>query len=208
MKRKQGFTLIEILMVVGLLGILIISFKQAFQVPNKDITYSQTCINYLYGDINNYLNASITSKWLTNTSWELFFPDYYTLSFLPTTNDVLFKYQLSDESTGTRKSLNLQTNMPWTRQCNKFNNNINISGDKIILNIKRGLIQNTNIPSFNINVQGNIAFTGIVPFFLCNTGSPCREISQIHIDSRAKTISQHNCLRFTWTSKQLCAERN
>jgi prepilin-type N-terminal cleavage/methylation domain-containing protein len=59
---KKGFSLIEIMMVLLLLGILIVAFKPAFQPKNQNELYGQSCVNMIHGELVNFLNSAMTSK--------------------------------------------------------------------------------------------------------------------------------------------------
>lgn len=60
--KKKGFSFLEILIVIMIVGILFVTFRSSFQIKNKDILYGQSCIETIYGEINNFLHAAISSK--------------------------------------------------------------------------------------------------------------------------------------------------
>ncbi|HCB51970.1 TPA: hypothetical protein DEP21_05425 [Patescibacteria group bacterium] len=62
MKNKKGFTILEIIMVIGIISILFLTLKNTFQYKQKDYLYAETCINKIYGDMNNFSYAAMTSK--------------------------------------------------------------------------------------------------------------------------------------------------
>jgi len=204
---KKAFTLIEIVIVIALIGILMISFKQIFQLKNKDVLYGQTCSNYIYGDLNNFINSAITNKALYSGNTQ-FFPNYYIISFSTEQNTINLNYQQNNGLTGTRKSLNLSGDIPSNYQCNKTEGIIKISGDNSIITIKKWLQQTENLPSFMLTQNWSMVFTGTIPIYACSINNKCKNISKINIDSRSKSLTNHNCLVFTWENKLECHERN
>ena len=61
-KTKKGFSFLEMLIVIMIVGILFVVFRTSFQVKNKDVLYGQACIETIYGEVNNFLHAAISSK--------------------------------------------------------------------------------------------------------------------------------------------------
>ncbi len=64
-KKRKGFSFLEMLIVMMIVGILFVVFRSAFQVKNKDLLYGEACIETIYGEINNFLHAAVSSKSLT-----------------------------------------------------------------------------------------------------------------------------------------------
>jgi prepilin-type N-terminal cleavage/methylation domain-containing protein len=62
MKTKKGFSFLELLIVMMIISILFVTFKSSFQIKNKDILYGQACIEHVYGEVNNFVYAAISSK--------------------------------------------------------------------------------------------------------------------------------------------------
>ncbi|NOZ45084.1 MAG: prepilin-type N-terminal cleavage/methylation domain-containing protein [bacterium] len=60
--QYHGFSLIEMMIVLLIVGIMISAMKSVFTPKNQDTLYAQNCINNIYGELNNFLNASMTSK--------------------------------------------------------------------------------------------------------------------------------------------------
>lgn len=66
--HKKGFTVLEILLVVLILGIIITSVSNFFKPANRNVIYSEICINKIYGSVHNYLNKAITGKGIARLS--------------------------------------------------------------------------------------------------------------------------------------------
>jgi len=45
-----------------IVSILFVAFRSSFQIKNKDVLYGQACIETLYGQVNNFLHAGLSSK--------------------------------------------------------------------------------------------------------------------------------------------------
>ncbi|HBB03719.1 TPA: hypothetical protein DCZ39_02315 [Patescibacteria group bacterium] len=91
-KKRKGFSFLEILIVMMIVGILFVAFRSAFQFKNKDILYGQSCIETIYGEVNNFLHAGLSSKSLF-TGTTAIFPDQYIITFNPAQQLIQLKYQ-------------------------------------------------------------------------------------------------------------------
>ena len=132
LQRKSAFSLIEIVIVLLILGILMVSFKQMFQPKNQDLVYSQNCINMLYGEIQNFANASMTSKGLY-TGGETYFPEQYIITQDPKTNSIALQYS-SGQNAITRKNFQLSGGVPNNFYCNNKNGSQTVmSGHEITI---------------------------------------------------------------------------
>jgi prepilin-type N-terminal cleavage/methylation domain-containing protein len=61
-KKKKGFSLIELIIVMVVVGILFVALRSSFQVKNKEVFYGQACVESIYGQVNNFLYSAISSK--------------------------------------------------------------------------------------------------------------------------------------------------
>ena len=52
----------EIIVVMAVMGVFIFMMKPFFQSNKKDYLYIESCVNKIYGDMNNFMYASATSK--------------------------------------------------------------------------------------------------------------------------------------------------
>ncbi|MEI6774956.1 MAG: hypothetical protein WCL18_09665 [bacterium] len=50
------------LIVIMIVSVLFIAFRSSFQIKNKDVLYGQACIETVYGQVNNFLHAGLSSK--------------------------------------------------------------------------------------------------------------------------------------------------
>ncbi|HCY20974.1 TPA: hypothetical protein DIC40_03870 [Patescibacteria group bacterium] len=74
--------MLELIMVIGIILVLIVSFRNIFENNNKDFLYAETCINKVHGDMNNFIYSAMTSRGLYITTGTIF-PLQYTISILP-----------------------------------------------------------------------------------------------------------------------------
>lgn len=79
---KKGYTLVELIIVIVIIGILMIAFRSIFQVGNRDSLYGEACINNLYGDVSNYLYSAITSRAISSGNIKTY-PNTYYIEFYP-----------------------------------------------------------------------------------------------------------------------------
>lgn len=59
---KQGFTLIELMLVIIILVILFVASKNLFQTPNKYLIDGEVCINNIYGQLSQAFYQGVTGK--------------------------------------------------------------------------------------------------------------------------------------------------
>ncbi len=206
---KKWFTMIEILVVIVILWVLMGTLKNVFKPSNKDTLYGQICINRIYWDINNYLNAWVTSKWIYVDNQALY-PKDYTIRFLPEMNSISLEYTLDNNSTGIRKTLELTWNsLPGNYSCKDNSYLLKIQGQTTQVTLKRWLQSETNLPTFQIIREWNLLFTGTVAIHLCLPDQTiCRQFSEYAIDARTKHIKNRICLSFTGPNNIICKEWN
>jgi prepilin-type N-terminal cleavage/methylation domain-containing protein len=111
----SGFTMIEIILVVLILSILFFSFRNIFQIKNKDIIYGQTCIEHLYGEINNFAKAGVRSQTLQSGGIQIF-PDQYLIYMIPSQNTIALKYIISG-TLSNYETYQLSGDIPSERYC-------------------------------------------------------------------------------------------
>ena len=75
-----------------IVGILFVAFRSSFQIKNKDVLYGQACIETLYGEVNNFVHAGLTSKSLFSGVIAIF-PDQYTIRFDPSQQLIELGYE-------------------------------------------------------------------------------------------------------------------
>lgn len=88
----MGFTLLEVLIVIMIISVLFVAFRSSFQIKNKDLAYGQTCIETLYGQVNNFLHAGISSKSISSGT-DAIFPDQYIITFKPSQQLIQLSYE-------------------------------------------------------------------------------------------------------------------
>jgi prepilin-type N-terminal cleavage/methylation domain-containing protein len=116
MQKKKGFTVLELVIVIVIIGILMLAFKGSFQIKNRDNLYAEACINNLYGEISNYLYTAITSKAISSGTLSVY-PEVYSLFFdTSNINTIFFKYT-SQGIIYTGKTLSLTGNVPVSFNC-------------------------------------------------------------------------------------------
>lgn len=201
-KKRKGFSFLEMLIVMMIVGILFVVFRSAFQVKNKDLLYGEACIETIYGEINNFLHAAVSSKSLT-VSWTQIFPARYIISFLPLEQRVTIGYE-EENSPYT-----LYKNIPMTGNtidyCRDNEYSIVLSGDTYDIAINKGLQKNQDMQFFSISWVG-IVSTGENILRQCDLQQTvCKKLARFETDTRTITIKKQICLTFTGND---CLERD
>jgi len=198
MKIKKGFSFFEVLIVLVVVGILFVAFRSVFYVKNKDIFYGQACIESIYGQVNNFLFAGMSSKSI-NSWWTQIFPNTYSIHFDPDNQKIDLIY--NDDAIYNSMTISWQSNILY---CNNNSITIYMSGDNYHIIITKGLqAQQHNKPIYLSGVD----FLGRNIFWLCNIeGDDCKEIAAFTTDTRTINIQKQMCLSFTGAGE--CYERD
>jgi len=192
-KTKKWFSFLEVLIVIMIVGILFVAFRSSFQVKNKDVLYGQACVETLYGQVNNFLYAGISSKSLF--IWETpVFPDQYIISFDPAHQLIQLKYE-TEGSGYIYSSINIAENT--TTYCSSNSYIIQLTWDTYQLYINKGLQENSALKSFYLSGAQSIS-TGESIFLQCDTSwTSCKTMARIESDTRTISIKKQICLSFS-----------
>lgn len=183
--------MIEIILVVLILSILIFSFRNMFQIKNKDVAYGQTCVESLYGEIRNFVDAAKRSKGLN--SWNvLVYPDQYNIFITPTTNTIQLQY-IVNSLPYIYATRTLTGNTSAQRYCNTSSYDMVLSGNDMTVYINKWLAANAQFQWFILSGAGG--FTGLINILQCPTNQPiCKQLWQLSIDTRTQVIQKKLCL--------------
>ena len=80
--KKKSFTLIEMLIVITIIGILMLVFRNMFQGGNSQVLEAQSCVNNLYGEIKGFVTTADTNKGIYKEGTKIF-PSYYFIDINP-----------------------------------------------------------------------------------------------------------------------------
>jgi len=206
---KKGYTLVELVIVMVIIWVLMLAFRNVFQVKNKDSLYGEACINNLYGDVSNYLYSAITSKAITSGTDKIY-PTIYYIDFdtAETGNAIRLAY-----STGgaiiTESYLSLTGTVPSNYNCKTNSYYMMLSGQFLQVKINKGLTEDVNLRSMSLSGGGIMpsTFTSDVKFLLKYPGSTWyKELGRFEVDIRTQSIKSKMCLAInnTWD----CNNRN
>lgn len=206
---KKGYTLVELIIVIVIIGILMIAFRSIFQVGNRDSLYGEACINNLYGDVSNYLYSAITSRAISSGNIKTY-PNTYYIEFYPlwSGNAIRFAYATgSTIITGSYRSLT--GTVPGTYNCKSKAYNMVLSWKFLQIKINKGLTEDANLRSMSLSGGGIWAstFTSDIKFLLVYPGSTWyKELGRFEVDIRTQSIKSKLCLTInnTWN----CNNRN
>lgn len=192
-------------MVIGIISILFLTLKNTFQYKQKDYLYAETCINKIYGDMNNFSYAAMTSKWLY--SWgadQIIYPDQYIIKLNSSDNLLDLKYK-KDNSTIYYKRYILWSEEMANYYCTKWYTT-KLSWDNITITINKTQKDNS-LWGYTLYGSQNL-FTGASYFFLCPQGwGICKELAMFEIDARIQAIKKKVCITIDDTTG-LCTKRD
>lgn len=196
MKTKKGFSFLEILIVIMIVGILFVTFRSSFQIKNKDILYGQTCIETIYGEINNFLHAAVSSKSLNSWGTQIF-PDTYIITFDPTTQHIHLWYEAQWNPYYIYRSISVTGDV--NNYCSTAAYTIVMSWDAYQVYINKWL-QKTQEKSFFYFSGINSVSTGADTLLQCDTtGTGCKTLARFEADTRTISLKKQMCLSFATT---------
>lgn len=200
MDKKKGFTLVEILIVIMIIGILFVAFKSLFQVNNKDILYSQACVENIYGEINNFVQAGLHSKVMYSGDIRIF-PDKYVVSFNTYKQEIELLYT-QEANTHIYKSITWTGNT--ANYCTNNSYMIMLTWDNYRIHINKGWEENNNFQTFYLSDIPSIS-NGWNTFLMCDRWwTWCQEIARLQSDTRIMSINKYMCLHLD--NNGICSE--
>ncbi|MFA6255604.1 MAG: type II secretion system protein [Candidatus Absconditabacterales bacterium] len=193
MHKKSGFSFLEILVVMMIVSILFVVFRGSFQIKNKDIAYGQACIETLYGQVNNFLHAGLSSKSLFSGTTAIF-PDQYIISFNPAQQLIQLKYI-------EQGSEYIYSSIPVTGNSNNYcignSYTIQLTGETYELHINKGLQENAALQFFYLTGTSSVS-TGGNEFLQCDAqGTGCKIMARFESDTRTISLKKQMCLTFS-----------
>lgn len=189
--KKKWFTLLELIMVIGIILILIVSFRNIYNNTNRDFLYAETCINKIHGEMNNFVYSAMTSRGLYIKTGTVF-PLQYTISIFPT-NKINLRYKNQNNTTGTYLSLDISS---WSMEpfyCKNKNYTTKLSGDSFNIIINKASVEDQTLPTFTID-NGQESFSKTTDMYLCYSGNTCKEIARFITDIRTQNIQKKKCI--------------
>lgn len=207
--KKLWYTMIEMLLVVILVWILWIMFRNSFKPKNKDILYWEACVNNVYADISSFINNALTSKNILSWS-ERISPEKYFIIINPNDNTIKLEYQRTNSGTiYIYKQISLTWDMPSNYYCQNNSYTMILSWNSTTVEINKWLIENSEFKSFLINNRNS--FYEKIFLKLCPNKkwtidyNKCKEIWIYEIDISTQNIKKSTCLNTaTWWN---CLER-
>ena len=201
MKIKKWFSFLEMLIVIMIVSILFVAFRSSFQIKNKDVMYGQACIETIYGQINNFLHAGLSSKSLF--TWTTIFPDQYIISFNPNQQLIVLKYE-THGNTYVYNNIAFTGNVT-TMYCSSNAYTIQFTWETYELHINKGLQENAALQFFYLSGTHSISTWWNV-FLQCdNQWTWCKIMARFESDTRTISIRKQMCLNFSGIN---CLERD
>ena len=193
-KKRKWFSFLEILIVMMIVGILFVAFRSSFQVKNKDVLYGQACIETLYGQVNNFLHAGLSSKSLFSWTTAIF-PDQYIVSFIPAQQRIELKYnEQGNEYIYSSIELTGNSNIMY---CSSNSYTIQLTWETYELHINKWLQENAALQFFYFTGTSSIS-TWWSEFLQCNNQwTWCKTMARFESDTRTISLKKQICLIFT-----------
>lgn len=188
--------MIEIILVLLILSILFFSFRNLFQIKNRDVVYGQTCIENLYGSINNFVKWAIRSQTISS-GITVIYPDRYIINMLPSQNTISLQY-ISSGIIYPYQTYELTGSIPTQRYCQTNGYDILLSGNDDTLTINKWLGTNAQHQSFRLSWANQFSLT--TDILLHNTNATIdKHIGQFLIDTRTQAVQKRICLYINTT---------
>lgn len=195
MDKKRGFSFLEILIVMMIVSILFVTFRSSFQVKNKDVLYGQACIETVYGEVNNFLHAAISSKSVNSWGTQIF-PDTYIISFIPAEQSIKLWYQSPWNPYYIYSTLLMTGNS--NNYCSSNRYAMVLSWMTYEIYINKGLQEGQNMRFFYLS-WASIS-TGANTFLQCDiNGTWCKTMGRFESDTRTISLQKQICLSFSTT---------
>jgi len=203
MHKKSWFSFLEILIVMMIVSILFVAFRSSFQIKNKDVLYGQACIETLYGQVNNFLHAGLSSKSLFTWTTAIF-PDQYIITFDPVQQLIELKYE--EQGSGYIYSSIEITGNTNISYCSSNSYIIVMSWDTYELYVNKWLQENAALQFFYLSWTTSVSTGGNI-FLQCDLNLTwCKTIARFESDTRTISLKKQMCLSFTGAGE--CFERD
>ena len=199
--KKKWFSFLEMLIVVMIVSVLFVAFRWSFQIKNKDILYGQSCIETIYGQVNNFLYAWLSSKWVFSWSSTIF-PNEYIINFQPISWLIELKYKTGENTSDILYSSIEITENRNIGYCSSNSYILQLTWENYEIHINKWLQENAALQFFYLsgkNFSGeNLTNIWVNSFLQCNNQwTWCKTIARFESDTRTVSIKKQICLSFT-----------
>lgn len=197
--KKKSFTLIEMLIVITIISILLVVFRNMFQWGNSQILEAQSCVNNIYGEIKSFITTADTNKGIYKEGTKIF-PNYYFIQIDPQGSWYINFYYTTGTlaaQTGERQLINLTTYSP----CILKNYLMAWSGSATIITMNAGGQKTQEHPSsFSLSNQ---ASQHMIAIQVCDKNKVnCKDIGKLVTDTRIQATQKYLCNTFSWDTCQ------
>ena len=201
MHKKSWFSFLEMLIVIMIVSVLFLAFRSTFQIKNKDVLYGQACVETVYGQVNNFLHAGLSSKSLFSGT-TTFFPDQYIISFNPSSGEIALSYQENGvTSIYSKIELTGNSNVMY---CSSNSYTIQLTWETYELHINKWLQENAALQFFYLSGTDSIS-TWWSEFLQCTLWTGCKIMARFESDTRTISLRKQICLSFSGND---CFERD
>ncbi|MBS8122502.1 prepilin-type N-terminal cleavage/methylation domain-containing protein [Candidatus Vampirococcus lugosii] len=194
--NNKGFTLVELMIVLSIIGVLFGVFSRLLSFENRDYIRGEGCVNHVYGEIKNYFDNASTGKGIYTGGNDLEFPSLYSVQFNTGDNKVLFKYDTVSSTGQDYKEILLSGTGRDSNFCFDENAGYHINIDKVNLDkiaMNKLLQSDVKTSPFTLHETNDSIVTGHVEFVF-EKGDFKRIISKIEFDKRVSRIYHNKCV--------------
>lgn len=174
------------------------AFRSYFEIRDRNWLYGQACIETIYGELNNFLHAGLSSKSIYDWT-KTVYPDKYIIRFQPLYQLIELKY-ISGGNEETYSSIVVTGNN--LNYCTSNSYIIKITWDTYDLWINKGLKENDAMQFFYLSGKDADGkdFLNVWKnsFLLCNTDwNRCKTMARFESDTRTISLKKQICLSFS-----------
>lgn len=194
--HKKWFSFLEMLIVIMIVSVLFVAFRSSFQIKSKDVLYGQACIETVYGQVNNFMHAWLSSKSIYTGNTTIF-PDQYSISFNPVDQKILLSYKKQNSGYIYNSiEFSWNTNIMY---CNSNSYTIKLTWDSYEIHINKGLQENSALQAFYISGTNSVS-TWWNTFLQCeNLWTWCKTMARFEVDTRTIGLKKQMCFFFSDT---------
>ncbi len=176
---------------MAIMSMFVFIMKPFFQSNQKDYLYIESCVNKIYGDMNNFMYASATSKWLS-LSGNKIFPDQYIIN-IQDSNQVSLEYKEKNGNTGSYIINSLTGLKEYYCRSNSYTSKF--SGDLFKLTIDKSASATNGTTQWYLLTGNQTPFIWAVSMYICYNITNCKEVGKIEIDTRIQMLKKKKCLK-------------
>ena len=192
---KKAFTLLEIIVVVIIIWLLLASMSNVFEMKDRDLIRSKTCVDSSFWTIKNFFDMA--STWKGVYTWtDIVYPESYIINFNTDEDNIELTYSWND--TWTYESI-IFNNDDWVSSDYCYDNtrwyHIQLSWDISEIKVSRLLQSNINSPAIIIDNDPVVNMWYFDLFYVPADKEDKRILNRYIFDRRVQQLRNSRCLQ-------------